>query len=62
MRIAVPPALSPEALAQAALSDKKRVGGKITLVVPKQIGSCALIEIPVEQLVRVFRAGLGDGA
>ena len=53
---------SPEALAQAALSDKKRAGGKITLVVPKQIGSCALIEIPVEQLVGVFRAGMGEGA
>ena len=53
---------SPEALAQAVLSDKKRAGGKITLVVPKQIGSCALTEIPVEQLVGVFRAGLGDGA
>ena len=49
---------SPEALAEAALSDKKRAGGTITLVVPKQIGDCALIDIPVEQLLDVFRAGM----
>ena len=53
---------SPEALAQAALSDKKRAGGKITLVVPKRIGDCALIDIPVEQLADVFRAGMEDRA
>ena len=53
---------SPEALAQAALSDKKRAGGKITLVVPKSIGDCALVDIPVEQLVDVFRAGMEAGA
>ena len=49
---------SPEALAQAALSDKKRAGGTITIVLPKQIGGCALVDIPVEQLVDVFRAGM----
>lgn len=48
---------SPEALAHAALSDKKRAGGQITLVVPRRIGACALIDLPVEQLERVFRAG-----
>lgn len=49
---------SPEALAEAALSDKKRAGGTITIVVPKHIGDCQLINIPVEQLLDVFRAGL----
>jgi 3-dehydroquinate synthase len=49
---------SPEVLAEAALSDKKRAGGTITIVVPKKIGGCALIDIPVEQLLDVFRAGL----
>ena len=53
---------SPEALAQAALSDKKRAGGKITLVVPKRIGDCALIEIPVEQVLDMFRAGMEERA
>ena len=49
---------TPEALAQAALSDKKRAGGRITLVVPKSIGDCMLVDYPVEQLVDVFRAGM----
>lgn len=49
---------SPEALANAALSDKKRAGGQMTLVVPRAIGECYLKEIPVEQLERVFRAGM----
>lgn len=53
---------SPEVLAEAALSDKKRSGGKITLVVPQKIGDCALIDLPVEQLIDVFRAGMGAGA
>ena len=53
---------TPEALAEAALMDKKRAGGTITLVVPKQIGDCVLIDIPVEQLLDEFRAGMEAGA
>ena len=53
---------SPEALAEAALSDKKRAGGNITLVVPRRIGACELIDIPVEQLIDVFRTGIGERA
>ncbi len=53
---------SPEALANAALSDKKRAGGQMTLVVPRGIGDCILMDIPVEQLERVFRAGMEAGA
>ncbi len=49
---------APEALANAALTDKKRAGGGITLVVPRRIGECVLSELPVEELVNVFRAGL----
>ena len=52
---------TPGALAQAALSDKKRAGGTITLVVPKKIGDCTLVDSPVEQLLDVFRAGMGAG-
>ena len=51
-------AFSPEELANAALSDKKRAGGSITLVVPKRIGVCYLKELPINELERVFRAGL----
>ena len=53
---------SPEALANAALSDKKRAGGQMTLVVPRGIGDCTLMDLPVEQLERVFRAGMEAGA
>lgn len=53
---------SAEALAEAALSDKKRAGRTITLVVPHRIGECALVEIPVEELLRVFRAGMEEDA
>lgn len=48
---------SPEELFLAALSDKKRAGGRITLVVPRRIGKCELAELPVEELLSVFRAG-----
>ena len=55
-------AFSPEALAQAALSDKKCAAERITLVVPRRIGACALMELPVEQLGGVFRAGMEESA
>lgn len=48
---------SPEALAEAALADKKRSGGSITLVVPKRIGLCELKTVPVTELLPVIRAG-----
>lgn len=40
-----------EQLAQAAMVDKKRRGGRITLVVPRRIGECELVGIPVEELI-----------
>ena len=48
---------SPEALAEAALADKKRAGGNITLVIPKKIGLCELKTVPVAELLPVIRAG-----
>ena len=47
----------PEALAEAALADKKRAGGDITLVVPLRIGNCALRKMPVTELLPVISAG-----
>ena len=47
----------PEALAQAALSDKKRAGDSITIVVPSKIGRCELKTIPVSELRSVIEAG-----
>lgn len=51
---------SAEALARAALHDKKRGGDEITLVVPVQVGECILRTIPVSELAAVFAAGLED--
>ena len=47
-----------EALAEAALADKKRAGDSITIVVPKKIGLCELKKMPVAELLPVIRAGL----
>ena len=53
---------SPEELAKATLSDKKRAGNSMTLVVPRRIGDCALIDVPVERLESIFHAGMeADG-
>ncbi|SHH93856.1 3-dehydroquinate synthase [Sporobacter termitidis DSM 10068] len=45
-------------LARAALSDKKRSGGTITLVIPKSIGTCVLQETPVDALEHFIALGL----
>ena len=42
---------TPQQLAQVALVDKKRRGNQITLVVPKKIGECELVKVPVSELV-----------
>jgi len=46
-----------EALAEAALADKKRAGDSITIVVPRKIGLCELKTMPVTELLPVIRAG-----
>ena len=45
-------------LFDAALSDKKRLGTSVTLVVPERIGSCILRPTPVEKLKDFIEAGL----
>ena len=47
-----------EALAQAALADKKRAGDSITLVIPKKIGVCELKKVPVTELLPIIAAGV----
>jgi len=49
---------SAEALADAALSDKKRAGNTITIVIPRKIGACELKKIHVSELLPIIRAGL----
>jgi len=45
-------------LAEAALSDKKRAGGTLTLVLPEAIGSCRLKKIDVGKLPACFERAL----
>jgi len=45
-------------LAEAALSDKKRAGDGITLVLPERIGKCRLQRIPVAELGAYFARAL----
>ena len=48
---------SPEELERAALADKKRDGDSITIAVPKRIGRCELMKIPVSELLLVIGTG-----
>ena len=45
-------------LAEIAMGDKKRAGGKITLVIPYGIGDSRLYPISVDALEDIFRRGL----
>ena len=47
-----------EMLYHSALSDKKRSGGTVNLIVPRQIGLCDTIAIPVSELESFIKAGL----
>ena len=47
-----------EILARCALSDKKRFGGTVNLIVPKAIGDCTILPTPVEMLSDFIKAGL----
>ena len=49
---------APEQLAPAALSDKKRMGGRITLVLPERIGKCYLDDVNVSELEDIFRRSI----
>lgn len=44
-------------IANAALGDKKRNDGKITLIVPKSVGECILYPVDTDELVDIIRAG-----
>ena len=49
---------SAEGLASVSLSDKKRAGGVVTLVLPEKVGRCILKKIPVEELTSFYEKGL----
>lgn len=45
-------------LYNAALSDKKRSGGTVNLIVPRDIGCCDIVPTPVSELESFIEAGL----
>ena len=49
---------SAAALCSAALSDKKRSGDTVNLILPEKIGKCAIHPTPVSDLEAVIQAGL----
>ena len=51
---------SADDLSKVALSDKKRSGGKITLIVPEEIGICSLLDVEVNELKNIIESGLKD--
>ena len=46
-------------LAAAAMADKKRAGGEITLVLPRAIGRCELRRVPAAELEQLTRVAVG---
>ena len=57
-RLPISTEFSAAELAAAALSDKKRRGDSISVVVPDRIGSCYMKKVSVNDLEAIFRAGL----
>ena len=49
---------SAAALADAALSDKKRSGDTVNLILPETIGRCSITPVPVTELETIMQAGL----
>ncbi len=47
-----------EALIHTALSDKKRQGGKIAVIVPREIGRSETLELGVDELLPFLRSGM----
>ena len=45
-------------LCNAALSDKKRAGDTVNLILPKKIGECTISPTPVSRLQSIIQAGL----
>jgi 3-dehydroquinate synthase len=45
-------------LTAAALSDKKRTGGTLTLVLPERVGACRLHPVEVEKLEKLIALAL----
>lgn len=51
-------AFSAHQLYTSALSDKKRAGGTVNLIIPREIGYCDIVPTPVEKLESFIEEGL----
>lgn len=49
---------SADELFDCTLSDKKRSGGSISLIIPREIGCCEILPTPIEKLKSFIEAGL----
>lgn len=49
---------SADELYDCTLSDKKRAGGTIRLIIPREIGNCEILPTPIENLKSFIEAGL----
>ena len=49
---------SADELAHYMLNDKKRSGGTVNLIIPREIGRCEIVPTPVEELAAFVEAGL----
>lgn len=49
---------TPQMLLNSALSDKKRFGATVNLIVPQKIGACIIHPTPVSELLTFIEAGL----
>ena len=47
-----------EHLSNAALSDKKRTGDAVNLIIPRRIGDCTIQKTPIDQLPSIIESGL----
>lgn len=52
--------LSPDTLVEAMLSDKKREGEAIKLVIPRALGDCFIKSLPTSELCRFIAGGLRE--
>ena len=50
--------ISVDEISRHALSDKKRSGGTVKLILPEAIGDCAIVPTPVEELKSFIQEGL----
>ena len=59
-RLGLPSFIHPSAaeICEAALSDKKRSGDTVNLILPKRIGECAISPTPISKLESIIQAGL----